>query len=276
MIDPLVNVANAWMAKSSITRRAKAEVFKAGDDFERDLSAAELVERMDRAGIAKAIIGVDPEQPLPWVLEFAASHPDRFAFAAEPRLKHGLEAVWAVEDLCRDHPVVAVRVAPMFVGAPVTDAAYVPTIVKCIELDVPLCLTTGIPGPPGLPADLQHPMALDPVLLAYPQLKVVMLHGADPWWAEAIRLLRRHRNLWMCTSAWPPSRLPEILVAYLRGAGARKILSGSDHPVVTIERCAEEARALGLPPEAERRYLHDNAMDLFFGERHSRHVVHAG
>jgi hypothetical protein len=276
MIDPIVNVANAWMAKAEITRAAKDSVFKAGDDFTRDIPADELVARMDACGITKAIVGVDPEQPLDWVLDFATSHPDRFALAAEPRLRHGLDALWATEDLCAAHRVVAVRVAPMFLGVPLTDALYHPLFVKCIELGLPLCATTGIPGPPGLPADVQHPMAIDPVLRMYPQLKMVMLHGADPWWAEAIRLLRRHRNLWMCTSAWPPSRLPEELVRYLRGAGSSKVMVGSDHPVVTIERCAEEARALGLAPEVERRFLHDNAEALFFGERHSRHVRHVG
>ena len=141
---------------------------------------------------------------------------------------------------------------------------------------LPLCATTGIPGPPLLPADVQHPMALDRVLLAFPQLRMVMLHGADPWWAEAIRLLRRHRNLWMCTSAWPPSRLPAELIRYLGGAGAGKVMAGSDHPVVSVERCATESRALDLPLEVLQRYLHDTAEEVFFGDRPSRHVRHVG
>jgi predicted TIM-barrel fold metal-dependent hydrolase len=274
MIDPIVNVANAWMARSRITQRAKDEVFRTGDDFTRDLSAEEAISRMDAAGITKAIVGVDPEAPTDWVLRFASDHPDRFALAAEPRLKHGLDALWAMEDLCAAHRVVAVRVAPMFIGRSLDDPRYHPLYMKCVELGLPLCATTGIPGPPGLPADLQHPMAIDPVLLEFPTLRFVMLHGADPWWPEAIRLLRRHRNLWMCTSAWPPSRLPQDLLRYLRGSGSTKVMVGSDHPVVTLERCAEEARALGLEPEVERRYLHDNAAHVFFGERVSRHITH--
>lgn len=276
MIDPLVNVANAWTAKVEATRRAQAEVFKADDDFSRDVPAHELVARMDACGIAKAIVGIDPENPLPLVLDYVESYPERFALAAEPRLRHGLDALWAMEDLCAAHRVVAVRVGPMFYGLPLTDAFYIPLIVKCIELGLPLCATTGIPGPPLLPADVQHPMALDRVLLAHPQLRVVMLHGADPWWAEAIRLLRRHRNLWMCTSAWPPSKLPAELIRYLGGAGAGKVMAGSDHPVVSLERCASESRALDLPPDVLQRYLHDTAEEVFFGDRPSRHVRHVG
>jgi predicted TIM-barrel fold metal-dependent hydrolase len=50
---------------------------------------------------------------------------------------------------------------------------------------------------------------------------------------------------------------------------------GSDHPVVPIDRCAREARELGLPAEVEQKFLHDNAQAVFLRERHSRHVVHA-
>ena len=272
MIDPLVNVANAWMAKAEVTKRAKDEVFRAGDDFTRDLPADEAIARMDACGIVKAVVGVDPEDPLPWVLDFATEHPDRFALAVEPRLKHGLDALWAMEDLCTTHRVVSVRVAPMFLGRRLSDPRYHPLFVKCIELGLPLCATTGIPGPAGLPADLQHPMELDPVLLEFPQLRVVMLHGADPWWSEAIRLLRRHRNLWMCTSAWPPSRLPEELLRYLRGRRldegdggqrppgrhARALRRGGPRPRARARRRAplparqRGRRVLRRPPEPAR------------------------
>ena len=35
-----------------------------------------------------------------------------------------------------------------------------------------------------------------------------MIHGADPWWDIAIRLLIKYQNLRLMTSAWSPKRLP--------------------------------------------------------------------
>ena len=230
---------------------------------------------LDDAGIDKAIVGVDPEQPHEWLLDYARDFPGRFYLAAEPRLKHGLDALWATEDLCGGHPVVAVRVAPMFLKKPATDPLYYPLYAKCIELDLPLCMTTGIPGPPLLPADVQNPMHLDPVLLDFPQLELVMLHGADPWWGVAIRLLQRHRNLTMCTSAWSPKRLPTELIHYLRTRGADKVMWASDYPVFPIDRSLREARELGLEDEVLDKYLFVNAERVFFGERKARHVRHA-
>jgi len=55
-------------------------------------------------------------------------------------------------------------------------------------------VNTGIPGPP-MPAEPQRPLYLDEVCLFYPELKIVMAHGADPWWGEAIRLLLKYPNL---------------------------------------------------------------------------------
>jgi predicted TIM-barrel fold metal-dependent hydrolase len=273
-IDALVNVANAWMAGREFTRRAKSEVFGAGADWARDVPADELIRVLDENGVDKAIIGVDPEEPADWVCEFTRAYPGRFFLGAEPRIKHGMDALWAMEDLCARYPVVAIRAAPMFVGRPANEAVWYPLYAKAVELDLPVCLTTGIPGPPLLRADLQDPMFLDRPLLDFPALKLVMLHGADPWWAVAFRLLLRHRNLWMATSAWSPKRLPAELLAFMNTRGADKVLFASDFPVLTIERCVREARELDLKPDVLEKYLRGNAEALFFGGRSPRHIAH--
>ena len=55
---------------------------------------------------------------------------------------------------------------------PPTDAVYYPLYTKCCELDLPLCMNTGIPGPP-LPAEAQNPIHLDRVCIRFPELKLV-------------------------------------------------------------------------------------------------------
>ena len=275
IIDPIINAANAWTAKVAFTRRAEAELFDNSSDFSRDVPAEDMIAVLDRAGVEKAIVGIDPEHAEDWLLDYARNYPGRFVFAAEPRMKHGLDALWAMEDLCAAHPVVAVRAAPMFVKKPATDPVYYPLYVKCIELDIPLCMTTGIPGPSELPADVQNPMHLDQVLLDFPQLKLVMLHGADPWWGVAMRLLLRHRNLSMVTSAWSPRYLPKELIEFMNQRGGDKVMFGSDYPVLKMDRAVNEARELDLKPEVLEKYLYSNAQRVFFGERNARHITHA-
>ena len=274
IIDPVVNAANAWMAKAPFTRRAEAEVFDTAADYARDIPASDMVAVLDRAGVDCAIVGIDPEDPPEWLCDYSRDYPTRFAFAAEPRLKHGLDALWATEDLCAVVPVVAVRAAPMFMKRPATDPVYYPLYLKCVELGLPLCITTGIPGPPLLPADVQHPMFLDRVCLDFPTLSLVMIHGADPWWDVAIRLMLRHRNLTMVTSAWAPRYLPPSLLYFMNSRGQDKVMFGSDYPVLEMDRALREVMELDLRPQVLTNYLSGNAERIFFGERPSRHVAH--
>ena len=122
---------------------------------------------------------------------------------------------------------------------PPTDAVYFPLYTKCCELDLALCMNTGIPGPP-LPAEPQNPIHLDRVCYRFPELKLCMIHGADPWWDTAIRLMLKYRNLRLMTSAWSPKRLPASLLHYMSTRGKDRILFASDYPVLSFERCLGE------------------------------------
>ena len=98
-----------------------------------------------------------------------------------------------------------------------------------------------------------------------------MQHGADPWWDYAIRLMVKYRNLYLMTSAYSPKYFPESLLHFMRTRGKKKILFASDHPVLTIERCIEEACVLDLAPELLHNFLYGNANRVLFGPRQSRY-----
>ena len=130
---------------------------------------------------------------------------------------------------------------------------------------MPLCINTGIPGPP-IPGEVQNPIHLDRVCVRFPELKLCMIHGADPWWDVAIRLLIKYHNLRLMTSAWSPKRLPESLLHYMRTRGPDKVIYASDWPVLRMRRVIPEARALDLPAEVLDNYLYNNAQEFFFGD----------
>ena len=108
-------------------------------------------------------------------------------------------------------------------------------------------MNTGIPGPP-LPAEPQNPIHLDRVCYRFPELKLCMIHGADPWWDTAIRLMIKYRNLRLMTSAWSPKRLPESLLHYMRCAGR---IASCSRPTT---RCSRWSGASVRPrPSTSRR-----------------------
>jgi predicted TIM-barrel fold metal-dependent hydrolase len=269
-IDPWVNVSMGAVANTPFMQKVKEEYFKAGDDFFKNIEAAELVERMDSIGVEKCFLTVDPYRPEQRILDFTTSYPGRFYIAASPRLKKGMKALWAMEDLARDYPVIMARVTPFELDLPPGDPIYYPLYAKCIEMDIPVGVNTGLPGPP-VPGECQHPMYLDRVCLHFPQLKLIMQHGADPWWDIAIRLMIKYPNLYLMTSAYSPKYLPESLLHYMNTRGKHKIMFASDHPVLSMDRCLEEAQALDLREGVLEKYLYDNAHAVLFGERSPRH-----
>ncbi len=269
-IDPWVNVNMGALAGAPFLQKVKDEYFKAGDDFFRNIEAEELIASMDKIGVEKAFLTVDPAQPEQRVLDFTSQYPKRFYIAAAPRLKQGMGALWAMEDLACDYPVVMARVTPFEIDVPPGDAVYYPLYAKCIEMDLPVGVNTGLPGPP-VPGECQHPMHLDRVCLHFPELRIIMQHGADPWWDLAIRLMIKYRNLYLMTSAYSPKYLPQSLLYYMNTRGKHKVMFASDHPVLAMDRCLEEAKALELRPGVLERYLYDNAADVLFAPRESRY-----
>ena len=115
-------------------------------------------------------------------------------------------------------------------------------------------------------------MFLDEVCLFFPELKLVMAHGADPWWAVAIRLMIKYPNLYLMTSAYAPRYFPPELIHYMNTRGQHKIIFATDHPVLSVERCLAEAQGLDLREGVLDKFLYQNAANLFF-ERESVHRV---
>jgi uncharacterized protein len=267
-IDCLVNVDMGDQKPPEWMVRVKEDTFKGGESFFRSPELPELLEDMDANGVERAIlitrVGAEDRAQ-----RYAAAEPDRFALAVGGfNLLRPMKTVRSLESFVRDHPVACATVGPSFWGDgmyPPTDAVYFPLYTKCCELDLPLCMNTGIPGPP-LPGEVQNPIHLDRVCVRFPELKLCMIHGADPWWDTAIRLMLKYRNLRLMTSAWSPKRLPESLLHYLRTRGGDRILFASDYPVLSMERCIGEASALDLPPDVLDGWLYRNAADFFFGD----------
>jgi len=246
-IDPWVNISMlGGQAPPKWLVRVKQDYFKAGDDFLEDLSLDELLAQMDSAGVEKAILSVMVQKPLDSVLAFVDARPDRFALAVNVSPLRLLDDCWALEEFTRTGPVAMARVVPFLYDLPPDHRSYYPLYTKCTELDLPISINTGIPGPP-VPGECQHPMHLDRVCLDFPQLKVCMAHGSDPWWGVAIRLMLKYANLHLMTSAYLPKYFPPELVQFMNTRGQDKILYASDHPVLSMKRCITEAVVVCLP-----------------------------
>lgn len=270
VIDCLVNVHFGENEQPSWMVRTRDDYFKGPASMFAPADMSALLDEMDTHGVTKAVLMDNLVKPSVTARKFVEARPDRFALAmGGMNLLRPVPALRELSAVAGELPVVYAVVGPSFWGDgqyPPSDAVYYPLYAKCAELDLPLCVNTGIPGPP-IPGEVQHPIHLDRVCVRFPELRLCMIHGADPWWDVAVRMLIKYRNLRLMTSAWSPKRLPETLLHFMRTRGAGKVIFASDWPVLRMDRVVPEARALDLPPDVLDKYLYRNAADFFFAER---------
>lgn len=249
-----------WMMK------VKDDYFKSNFNM-RSRELPEMLEEMDTVGVRRAVLMTNIVTPSKRAIAFVEAHPDRFTLGlGGHNLLRPMPTLRALESFVASNPVAYISMGPSFWGDgryPPTDSVYFPLYAKCCELGIPLCMNTGLPGPP-IPGEVQNPIYLDRVCYYFPELNLSMIHGADPWWDTAIRLMIKYSNLRLMTSAWSPKRLPESLLHFMRTRGKDRIIFASDSPVLSITRTVTEAAALDLPHDVLDNYLYGNAESFFF------------
>ncbi|MGZ5401426.1 MAG: amidohydrolase family protein, partial [Nocardioides sp.] len=71
-------------------------------------------------------------------------------------------------------------------------------------------------------------------------------------------------NVYIDTSAYTSRRLPSELVAYMRSRGGRrKVLFGTNYPMILHDQALENLDALELDAETRGLYLEGNARRIF-------------
>jgi len=158
---------------------------------------------------------------------------------------------------------VALRMLPWLWELPPNDRRYYPLYSACVELDIPFCLQVGHTGPLRT-SEVGRPIPyLDDVALDFPELKIVAGHIGYPWTEEMISLTRKYENVYIDTSAYTIRRFPPELVRYLQADGPKKVMFGSNFPMIAPQKSLEDLDSLGLDDTSKRLFLSENAMRVF-------------
>ena len=251
--QPFMDTLRRWMRMEEVP-----------DELPIDLT----VGAMQAAGVTRALLSAwwGPSGAILSNEEVSAqvkARPDLFAAVASVDLYRPMDGVRELRRAVRQLGCCALRVLPWLWGLAPNDRRYYPLYAECIELGIPFCLQVGHAGPlrpsePGRPIPY-----LDEVACEFPELVIVGGHIGYPWTTEMIALATKYPNVYIDTSAYKPSRYPPELVAYMKGHGRRKVLFGSNHPMIFPADCLAGVPALGLDEECSRLFLHDNAAKVF-------------
>ena len=223
---------------------------------------------MDEADVTYGLLSAwhAPEGPLisnDEVAGWVAQHPARLGGLAAIDLNDPMRAVRELRRCVRELGFKGLRVIPWLWGLPPNDRRYYPLYAECVELGVPFCTQVGHTGPlrssePGRPIPY-----LDDVALDFPELTIVAGHIGYPWTEEMVALARKYENVHIDTSAYTARRYPPELVRYLRADGRRKVLFGSNFPMIAPAKALEHLDALELDDEARGLFLEGNARRVF-------------
>jgi predicted TIM-barrel fold metal-dependent hydrolase len=230
----------------------------------------QIIEEMDEAGVDQAVLaaGYDKENnDLAWAMDAIERFPDRFHGSVVVDPHAGMDGVRELERRVTHDGFKLARIMAFGTLIPYNDPRCYPLYAKCIELDVPISVNVGFPGPLVPAARHQHPLVLDEICSFFPELKVIMAHGGDPWADVCVKLMLKWKNLFYMSSAFAPKHLPKEIVHYMNTRGPDRVMWASDYPLLGLDRCAREIEEMDFRDEERRRnFGSDNARRVILGE----------
>jgi len=230
--------------------------------LEKGATVEEVMALMDEVGVEKGLLNTSLDESDP-SLEVIEKYPDRFFGCVDINPYYGMEHIRKLERLIGEHKgLKAAHVAAFDVQRPYNDKIYYPLYAKCVELDIPVIVYVGIPGP-RVPGECQNPIYLDEVCWFFPELRIVMRHGGEPWEFLCVKLMLKWPNLYYSTSAFAPRHIPQDIIHYANTRGTDKIIYAGYYPGIDYHRLKDEVEQIPFRDHIWPKFLRENAIKVF-------------
>jgi len=233
-----------------------------------EMPLSETLLSMDAAGVSISLISawVGPKGAMisnDEVAAFVRAAPHRLIGVGSVDISQPMAAVREIRRCVRQLGFKAIRVLPWLWELPLTHARFYPVYAECCESGIPFCTQVGHTGPLK-PSEFGRPIPyVDQVAIDFPELVIVGGHIGYPWTEEMVAVCSKHPNVYIDTSAYTVRRYPPNLVAYMCGRGRKKVMFGTNWPMITPRKALEGLDELGLDAEARELFLAGNAARVF-------------
>jgi uncharacterized protein len=258
VLDLWVNLVTPESAAQFLGQAENAHIpAYLGGDGTAGIGVDQLLAVMDDLDVATGVLTPAIGFGLTRTLDVAAAHPGRFLVAGvvhDPSTP--TKNVCRIREHAEDPRFAMVRVSPLATQVAIDNAKHYPVYQVCEELQIPVAINVGIPGP-RVRSRVQHPDLLEDVLIDFPDLVVIGAHMGHPYEELLMNYMRKWPNLYLSCTAYAPKYMDASLLAFMNTSTYRgRVLWGSDEPWFPMRRSLAEARALPLD---------DDAMALFLG-----------
>jgi predicted TIM-barrel fold metal-dependent hydrolase len=211
-----------------------------------------------------------PQVPNDEVAAFAAENNDIvMAFASVDPMR-GPEAVKEARRLIASGGIRGFKLHPPLQQFHANDKAAYPFYEVVAEAKLPVIfhtghsgIGTGMPGGGGVRLKYGNPMDIDDVAVDFPDMPIIMAHPSFPWQDEAISVCLHKPQVYIDLSGWSPKYFSPILIQYANTLLKKKMLFGSDYPLITPDRWMTDFAAIAIRDEVRPLILKENAARLF-------------
>jgi uncharacterized protein len=204
------------------------------------------------------------------VIAFAADNSDiMLAFASVDPMR-GAGAVQEARRLIATGGIRGFKLHPPLQQFFPNDKAAYPFYEVVAEAKLPVIfhtghsgIGTGMPGGGGVRLKYGNPMDIDDVAVDFPDMPIIMAHPSFPWQDEAISVCLHKPQVYIDLSGWSPKYFSPILIQYANTLLKKKMLFGSDYPLITPDRWLADFAAIAIRDEVRPLILKENAARLF-------------
>lgn len=266
-VDVVANLRNERYVSALLPRMREAWEILGQKPEELVVPLGKMVDEMDRNGIERAFLvaskGDAWEAPYDDIVKVVKEYPAKFSGIVGFNPFEGMKGVKAVERAITEDGFVGAHVYPHWFGRPPNDAIYYPFYAKCSELGVPVQMQVGHATPGTYLTSVARPITLEDIAAYFRDLTIVGIHIGYPWTEEMISVAYRFPNVYIATDAHAPKYWEKTFVEYINGRGRKKVLFGTDYPVVGYDRATKEIDALPLKEEVRPLLMRENALDIY-------------
>jgi predicted TIM-barrel fold metal-dependent hydrolase len=204
------------------------------------------------------------------VVAFAAENSDIvMAFASVDPMR-GADAVKEARRLIAAGGIRGFKLHPPLQQFHANDKAAYPFYEVLAEAKLPVIfhtghsgIGTGMPGGGGVRLKYGNPMDIDDVAVDFPDMPIIMAHPSFPWQDEAISVCLHKPQVYIDLSGWSPKYFSPILIQYANTLLKKKMLFGSDYPLITPDRWMTDFAAIAIRDEVRPLIMKENAARLF-------------
>lgn len=256
------------LAESPIFREG---LLSSGVDLDKFVAGAEdvptIARKLRKDGVIKAVlVGRDAETTYGYksnnneLHDYAKVDPDLFVAFAGLDPHKGMGAIEELERRVKEDGFGGAAIDPIYNLLPINHARFYPIYSKCVELDVPIVITTGPARyTPETTSSYAHPDMIDRVAVDFPDLKIVVSHGAWPYVNEMIGAAFRNKNIYVEFSEYEKFPQGEAYIDAAKNILQDQAIFASAHPFVHYREAVQLYKGLGFTDEVFEKVMYRNA-----------------